>query len=200
MQMDQATLNRGTLSTSAVNLNDLLDRGLCRDPVIEQLVSALLPAEKADEVLRGFYTDALHKTLLARLAKIRGETTTSSAVRRSIPLPTFRLKRVYDYVEAHLEERMPLASLAAAAGLSRMHFAAQFRAATGQCPHEFVWRRRIQHAKALLSDTDTPIVEIALSVGFQSQAHFTTLFKRITGFTPKRWRLMRDVLNAEPQG
>jgi AraC-like DNA-binding protein len=41
-------------------------------------------------------------------------------------------------------------------------------------------------------DTDTPIVEIALRVGFQTQAHFTTVFKRVTGFTPQRWRFMRD--------
>jgi transcriptional regulator GlxA family with amidase domain len=177
----------------------LSDGRLCRDPIIEQLVYALLPAEKADEVMRGFYTDALHTSLLARLAKIRGETNSGSAVRKSIPLATFRLKRVYEYVEAHLDERMPLASLAAAAGLSRMHFAAQFRAATGQCPHEFVWRRRILHAQALLSDTETPIVEIALCVGFQSQAHFTTLFKRVTGLTPKRWRLLHDDSHARVQ-
>jgi transcriptional regulator GlxA family with amidase domain len=192
MQMHQAVLPSNIRSTDVANFTDFSDQSLCCDPLMEHLVRALLPAEKAGEVLRGFYTDALHATLLARLARIRGEANSGSAIRKSMPLPIWRLKRVYEYVEAHLEERMPLASLASAAGLSRMHFAAQFRAATGQSPHHFVCRRRIQHAKALLLDTDTPIVEIALRVGFQTQAHFTTVFKRVTGFTPQRWRFMRD--------
>jgi AraC-like DNA-binding protein len=199
MQMNQGGHSGDTRPTGAANLAALPDLRSCRDPVIEQLAYALLPAEKAGEVLRGFYTEALHSTLLARLATMRGEANSGSATRKSIPLATFRLKRVYEYVETHLDERLPLSSLATAAGLSRMHFAAQFRAATGQSPHGFVWRRRIQHAKALLSETDTPIVQIALSVGFQSQAHFTTVFKRITGFTPKRWRLMRGEFHAKMQ-
>jgi AraC family transcriptional regulator len=81
-----------------------------------------------------------------------------------------------------------LASLAQAVGLSRMHFAAQFRAAMGVPPHEFVLRRRIECTQRLLLETDSTLVDIALSVGFQTQAHFTTVFKRFVGDTPHRWR------------
>jgi AraC-like DNA-binding protein len=70
-----------------------------------------------------------------------------------------------------------------------MHFAAVFRRATGLRPHEFVTKRRIARARQLLSGSHMPIVDIALSVGFQSQAHFTTVFKRAVGTTPHRWRL-----------
>ena len=62
-----------------------------------------------------------------------------------------------------------------------MHFASQFRAATNLRPHEFVLRRRVQRAGELLQNTTTPIVEIALAMGFQTQAHFTTIFKRFVG-------------------
>ena len=58
-----------------------------------------------------------------------------------------------------------------------MHFAAQFRAATGYRPHEYLLLCRIERAKAMLLQQNTPIVEVALSVGFKSQAHFSTVFK-----------------------
>jgi AraC family transcriptional regulator len=69
-----------------------------------------------------------------------------------------------------------------------MHFAAQFRLATGIRPHEFVLRRRVARSQQLLAETHATLVEIALSVGFQTQAHFTTVFKRFVGDTPRQWR------------
>ena len=52
---------------------------------------------------------------------------TPSASRRCTPLQKWRMKRVTDHVDAHLSRRITLADMAAAAGLTRMHFAAQFR-------------------------------------------------------------------------
>jgi AraC-like DNA-binding protein len=165
--------------------------GTCPDPLMERLVRSLLPDDEADVVLRGFYTDALHSALLKRLADLRrGDS--GRAGRMSAQLPAWRLKRVCDYVEASLDGPISLAALAGVAGLSCMYFAAQFRLATGMRPHDYVVRRRIKRARKLLSETATPIVDIALSVGFPSQSHFTTVFKRITGFTPQRWRTMAD--------
>jgi AraC family transcriptional regulator len=103
-------------------------------------------------------------------------------------LQKWRLKRVVEYVEDHLSEKNALSDLAAIAGLSRMHFASQFRTATGLRPHEFLLRRRIQRAEELLRNTTMPIAEISLTVGFQTHAHLTTVFKRFAGCTPGRWR------------
>jgi len=108
--------------------------------------------------------------------------------RRCSPLPTWRLKRTLTYIETHLDGAVSLADLAAAAGLTRMHFAAQFRVATGLRPHEFLLRRRIERAQELLASPNQTLVDVALSVGFQTQAHFTTVFKRFVGETPHRWR------------
>jgi len=104
-------------------------------------------------------------------------------------LQKWRLKRVVDYVDASLSSKITLGDLAAIAGLSRMHFASQFRVATGLRPHEFLLQRRIRRAEQLMSDTTMTIMEIALTVGFQTQAHFTTVFKRFSGCTPRRWRI-----------
>ncbi|MFG1376177.1 helix-turn-helix domain-containing protein [Xanthobacter autotrophicus] len=103
-------------------------------------------------------------------------------------LVAWRLKRVTAFIEAHLAEPVSLTEMAEAAGLSRMHFAAQFRLATGLRPHQFLLKRRIERAQDLLRDTRDPLVQIALAAGFQTQAHFTTVFRRFAGDTPYQWR------------
>jgi AraC-like DNA-binding protein len=105
------------------------------------------------------------------------------------PLVKWRLKRALNYLEAHLADPVTLAKLASSAGLKPMYFAAQFKAATGLRPHEYLLRKRVERAQLLLTKSDLPLVDIALGVGFQSQAHFTTVFKRVVGETPYRWRL-----------
>jgi AraC-like DNA-binding protein len=108
--------------------------------------------------------------------------------RKVSPLPKWRLRRAIDFIEAHADGPVALADLAQAAGLTRMYFAAQFRAATGLRPHEYVLRCRIEKAQIMLTTSDAPIADVALTVGFTSQAHFTTVFKRFTSVTPYRWR------------
>jgi AraC-like DNA-binding protein len=114
----------------------------------------------------------------------------SDALRPLAPtgLTKWRLKRVLTYIDEHIFESITLATLAQVAGLSRMYFAAQFRAATGCRPHECILRKRIELAQRLLLETSEPLVSIALAVGFQSQAHFSTVFKRFAGLSPHQWR------------
>ena len=123
---------------------------------------------------------------------------------RVSPLPAWRLKRVQtlilqEFIDSFKEVTalvvptapagaLTLPDLAAAAGVSRMHFAAQFRAATGMRPHDYLLARRIFRAMAQMMDSDEPLAFLALSVGFQSQSHFTTVFKRMTDTTPAAWR------------
>ncbi|MBW6396902.1 helix-turn-helix transcriptional regulator [Roseomonas sp. HJA6] len=159
----------------------------CPDATMAHFVRALLPSDAAEQVLSGFYTDAFHASLLSRLAALRGSTDRDGR-RRVSPLPKWKLRQVEAHVDANIGERITLADLAAAARLSEMHFAAQFRLATGQRPHDFVIHRRIQHARRMMVETQEPIVQVALAVGFQTQAHFTTVFKRVVGLTPHRWR------------
>jgi AraC-like DNA-binding protein len=117
-----------------------------------------------------------------------GPQSSPGAGRLIAPLPKWRYRRIERYIDDHLEDRIMLADMARTVGLTRMHFAAQFRVATGVKPHEFLLQRRIARACGFLRDESLSLVEIALKVGFQSQAHFTTVFKRIVGETPNRWR------------
>jgi AraC-like DNA-binding protein len=114
------------------------------------------------------------------------------AKRRCWALPKWRMLRVEQHLAANIDRRIGLGDMAAAAGLSKMHFAAQFRAATGFRPHEYLLFRRIERAKAVMAATEMSLVEVAFSVGFNAQAHFSTVFKRFTGKSPARWRQERQ--------
>ena len=103
-------------------------------------------------------------------------------------LVKWRLNLAIDYMEANLGERVTLHDVAAHAGLSRMRFAAQFKNATGSSPHEFLLSLRINRAKQMLQADQLSPAHIALEVGFQSQAHFTVVFRKLTGSPPGCWR------------
>jgi AraC family transcriptional regulator len=113
---------------------------------------------------------------------------TDIAPGRAAPLPKWRLQRAFDYVDANVGRAVALPDLARSAGLSRMHFARQFRSATGLRPHQYILQRRIEHAKQLLLVQGIPPVEVALRVGFRSQAHFTNVFRALVGQPPGAWR------------
>jgi AraC family transcriptional regulator len=166
-------------ATQVVAVEGLNDLVLLRDPFVEQLAKAL--TEHSNTSVEKF-ARCIGQTLSMRLARLELPRTRVNA------LPKWRLRRVEKYIKAHLDCGIGLSDLANVAGLSRMHFAAQFRAATGYRPREYLLHQRVERAKSLLSNTETPLAELALSVGFCTQAHFSTVFKRITSETPARWR------------
>jgi AraC family transcriptional regulator len=137
---------------------------------------------------RGISVGVCRTRLSVALRKPSDAPKPHSSRRQPEPLQKWRMKRVVDFIDAHLDQRISLPQMATTARLTRMYFAAQFRAATGVRPHDYLLRRRIDRACTLLRESQMPLVEIALSVGFQTQAHFTTVFKRFTGETPCRWR------------
>lgn len=112
----------------------------------------------------------------------------SKPARARSGLVAWRLKRVLSFMEEHYWEALTLAEMARVAGLSRMHFAAQFRISTGAKPHEYLLRLRVERAQKLMMESDEPLAQVAFSVGFQTQAHFTTVFRRFAATTPHRWR------------
>jgi AraC family transcriptional regulator len=94
------------------------------------------------------------------------------------------LRRLYDYVEAHLDRDLSLVRLARVAGLSASHLTAMFKRATGLAVHEYVMRRRVERAKLLLVQGRLTPSEIALESGFSHQSHMARWTRRVLGVTP----------------
>jgi AraC family transcriptional regulator len=155
------------------------------DQLSKVLRTAGIDIRKLDRSAENAVRLAVMANLVETLAPSVADTATPRVV---TTLPKWRLTRVLTYIETNIGERITLANLAASAGLSRMYFAKQFRATTGMRPHDFVLRKRIARAQQLLAETSDALVDIALSVGFHTQAHFTTVFKRISGNTPYQFR------------
>lgn len=111
------------------------------------------------------------------------------ALPRRAALPADKLQRVLAYVDQHIDERLPIAKLAACVNLSPFHFARLFKQATGKSPHAYLLARRVERAKQLLGEAELPLANVATRVGFQTQGHFTEVFRRYAGQTPRLYRL-----------
>ena len=112
---------------------------------------------------------------------------------RSFPAPRGglapgALRRVREHIHSRLSQRIELNELAAIAGLSDCHFSRAFKQSVGISPHRYVMQRRIEAAAVLIEQTDRPLSEIALEVGFSDQSHFTRMFSRLARQTPRAYR------------
>jgi len=159
------------------------------DRVVEHLLRALSLGQDVAGHINEVYLESLCVAILAHLSRTYGDLPDTFGAKAD-GLASWRLRRVIEYVATSMSGPISLSDLAEVAGLSRMHFAAQFRRSTGLRPHEYVQSRRIDYARQLLVVSDLSVIEIALSAGFANQAHFSRVFKRFTGATPSAWRAL----------
>jgi AraC family transcriptional regulator len=168
-------------------LGSVTNPRIFRDVAVERLATALEEVDPIADAFGRLYADGICDAIIARLLTRTAERTPRAAGRAS-PLPNWRLRRALDFIEANLAQPIGLADVAASTGLTRMHFAAQFRSTTGYSPHAYLLRRRIEHAQMLLRSSTRSVLDVALSCGFGSHAHFTTVFGRMVGESPNNWR------------
>jgi AraC family transcriptional regulator len=104
-------------------------------------------------------------------------------------LAPHKLQRVLDHIEQHLAEAIHVRDLAQVVHMSPYHFARMLKQATGQPPHVYITSQRMDQAKNLLGNSEMSLVQVASSVGYQTQAHFTGVFHKHVGITPRTFRL-----------
>ena len=132
-------------------------------------------------------TECLAKALVARVARHLNDGPTPTPAEDP-------LARVRRHIEANLPSALTLGALAEMAGMSQFHFCRLFRDATGQSPHQYVLKARVDAACRLLWNCGTAgsgprtVLDIALACGFGSSSHFSTQFKRHTGQSPLTWK------------
>jgi len=89
--------------------------------------------------------------------------------------------RACELFEEHPADRWRLDELAALCAVSVPHLISLFRRDTGQTPRQYLMRRRIERADAMLQNKEHPITEIAHELGFSSSQHFATVYRRLRG-------------------
>jgi AraC family transcriptional regulator len=108
-----------------------------------------------------------------------------------------RLRRIRELVEAKMERELSLDDLAQSVGLSTAHFARMFRKSTGETPHQFVLRQRLERAKAMLRAPAARVLDVAVACGFKTQQHFAQVFRYFCGTSPTEYR--QDLVGSQPE-
>ena len=156
------------------------------DPLISRIAQTIV-SDIEGGFLDHILADALNTALAVRITRLFVD---PSAVNLtpSNGLSRERVKRVCDYIEAHLDDRLTLNEIARVACLSTYHFSRSFKQAVGVGLRRYIMQRRVERAKTLLRRTDQPLSWVAQEAGFTDQSHFTGEFRRQIGVTPGRFR------------
>jgi len=165
---------------------NLRERTLFYDEILGGLVRLLEREAKSGGESGRLFADHLAYSVALRTLAIGEQQPDRHAAPNALPMP--RLRRVIERMRTDLSQDIDLQTLAAETGYSRNHFLRMFRASTGQPPHQYLMRLRIEKAEEMLRNRSLGLMEIALECGFSSHAHFTRAFRNIMGVSPSAYR------------
>ncbi|WP_296306520.1 AraC family transcriptional regulator [Erythrobacter sp.] len=157
------------------------------DPVVRSLGMCLGKVFERPQEANRLFLDHIAFALGTHLAQSYGEMEPCSRLHRG-GLAAWQERRATEYLGANLGSGSSLKEIAAQCGLSISHFSRAFKATFGIAPHQWLIRRRIEVAKALLKSPSLSLARVALECGFADQSHFTRVFTRIVGMGPGAWR------------
>jgi AraC family transcriptional regulator len=163
--------------------------------VAAQFVEAACTARNGDpEATRAHVAHAL--ALLKGLPNLGPSTGTHRVIDREARvtrggLPAWQARRISTHIEDNISARIHIKQLARLVGLSAGHFCRAFKSSFGVSPRDYVLRRRIEVAQALMLTTPAPLSAISVSCGMCDQQHFTRSFGRIVGESPSSGRRAR---------
>jgi AraC family transcriptional regulator len=164
-------------------------RHQCR--LVDTRVGALLAAVNAER-MAGFpsgrlFLDSVEQALAVALVNSYALRPCSARTHRG-GLGPARLRTIKEFVHAKVEEELTLHEMAQSVELSIAHFSRMFLKSTGETPHQFVLRHRIERAKEMLRAADVRILDVAIACGFKTQQHFARVFRRACGASPTEYR------------
>jgi AraC family transcriptional regulator len=158
--------------------------GFQQDKTVYRLVEQLHHKETL-ESNNALLVDGLVMALLGRLATLANRYSKPRPIRF---LDKSLLARVEDFVQEDLCNNPTMQDLAVLTGMSVDHFGRCFKKSTGHTPYQYILEKRLERAKQLLEDSQLSLVEVALTVGFASQAHMNKMFKQHFAVTPGTYR------------
>ena len=156
------------------------------DTLIKELGNVLMRDFRMRRIPSPAYLESLAGVIAVHLASHHYAQRPAPAARG---LPLHKLQRALRFIDEHIAAAIRVADLAGTAHMSLFHFARMFKEATGVPPHRYLTCRRVDRAKSLLSETDLPLIDVAAEAGFQTQGHFTCVFRKLTGVTPRAYRV-----------
>jgi AraC family transcriptional regulator len=178
---------------------EIRNRFQIRDAQLENICWALKTEMESNYPSGRLYVDSLAVSVASRLVSAHSSIAQRPAQQNG-GLGGRRLKQTLAYIEDHLSEDLSLSRIALVASISASHFKALFRESTGVPVHQYVIKRRLEHAKALLMKGDLSIAEIALATGFSHQSHLARHLRRTSGLSPRAMkRRFAEIPSTEPK-
>jgi AraC family transcriptional regulator len=164
----------------------------------DQRLSAMVAAADA-EMVAGFpsgrlFLDSVEQAMAVALVNRHAVRHRPVQIYRG-GLGSARLRRIKELVQAKMEDDLRLDEMAQSVGLSTAHFARMFRKSTGETPHQFVLRERIERGKAMLRALDARVLDVAVACGFKTQQHFAQVFRDVCEVSPTEYR--QDFIGSE---
>lgn len=167
-----------------VSLKDVLR---AKDPGISRCM-AVIRQEAGNQSLGGpLIADAAARELSVRLLRTYAETGFVTCERFG-HLPPAAAKRISDFVNDSIQDKISYEDAAAITGLGTWSFMRKFKRTFGMSFHNFVLNQRVERALHLLSTSDRPLKTIAVDCGFYDQPHMNRVFKKQKGATPATFR------------
>lgn len=162
------------------------------DPTMLSLARALVPAFSSSSEISAQFAEQLVRTAATHLVGAYGGIGLSAALDRpKAGLALWQQRRATHMLMHHIDRDVPLAEIADSCGLSVGHFSRAFRISFGLPPHRWLLRERVRHAANLMSATELPIDQIAVTCGFVDQSHLSRVFRRVMDMPPAAWRRAR---------
>jgi len=162
----------------------------CR--MVDARLAALVKAVDAERIA-GFpsgrlFLDSIEQAIAAALVDaFEGQNRSVRQLRGG--LGPARLRRITELVHSKMEDELSLLEMAQAVDLSPAYFARMFRKSTGETPHQFVLRQKMERAKEMLRAPETRVLDVAVACGFKTQQHFARVFRHVCGTSPREYRL-----------
>jgi AraC family transcriptional regulator len=156
------------------------------DPLIHQIALTLNSELVSNSRCSRLYIESATTMLAAHLLK--HYCVFKSRLLEYDGLPKYKLNQALQYINAHLERDLKLGEIAEAVGMSQYYFLRLFKQSMGVTPYQYVLYLRVERAKPLLKQTKLTISDVAIECGFANQSHFTKLFRKMLGMTPKAYR------------
>ena len=162
----------------------------CR--MVDARLASLMEAVNAERIA-GFpsgrlFLDSIEQAIAAALLDVCAGRSHSVRPLRG-GLGPARLRTIPELVHANLEVELTLLDMAQSVELSLAHFSRMFRKSTGETPHQFVLRTRIERAKEMLRAREARVLDVAVACGFKTQQHFARVFRHLCGTSPREYRL-----------
>ena len=187
VSIEHAIITNALEETAGHNDVELQQSFEMRDRHIASLILALRADSEDGSPAGHLYGESLVTALAVYLQK-RNAVFRPRTTQFRGGMPTVRLKRVLEFIEANLGEDISLSALAGVASMGPHYFSDLFKQSTGLSPHQYVLRRKMERAKEHLQNLRISVVEVSAILGFADQSYFTKVFRRAVGATPTEFR------------